>query len=192
MLRSIASQTLRHSTRATTTATATANIAKRSMVTIGESPSASDAWKKSCYFEIDYAINEDAMMYEAVQKFSAYDIGCLVTTNAAGEITGVVSERDYINKVALLGKSSKDTPIREVSTKSAKLETAQLTDTVDVCMNKMLTKDIRHLPMLDDDGKVIGMLSVKDLVKEMVAEKEKTIQMLSDFALGKGGHFGGE
>ena len=56
MLRSIASQTLRHSTRAT--ATATANIAKRSMVTIGESPSASDAWKKSCYFEIDYAINE--------------------------------------------------------------------------------------------------------------------------------------
>ena len=159
---------------------------------IGESPSARDAWKKSCYYEIDYTISEDATMYEAVQKFSAYDIGCLVTTNNDGEITGVVSERDYVNKIALLGRQSKTTAIREVSTKAAKLETASLEDTVDACMHKMLTKDIRHLPLLDDDGKVIGMLSVKDLVKEMVEEKEKTIQMLSDFALGKGGHFGGE
>lgn len=165
---------------------------RRSMVTIQESPSAHDAWKKSCYFEIDYAISENAMMYEAVQKFSAYDIGCLVTTNDEGSITGVVSERDYINKIALLGRSSKETPIREVSTKVGKLETATLEDSVDKCMDQMLTKDIRHLPLLDKDEKVIGMLSVKDLVKEMVAEKEKTIKMLSDFALGKGAAFGAE
>ena len=106
------------------------------------------------------------MMYEAVQKFSAYDIGCLVTTNDegrlpflsiiyvfyvfhvseignlqilqnnfTGSITGVVSERDYINKIALLGRSSKGTPIREVSTKVGKLETATLEDSVDkVCL----------------------------------------------------------
>lgn len=131
-------------------------------------------------------------MYEAVQKFSAYDIGCLVTTNASGDITGVVSERDYVNKVALLGRVSADTPIKEVSTKAAKLVTAKLGDSVDVCMEKMLSKDIRHLPVMDDEDKVIGMLSVKDLVKELLEEKEKTIKMLSDFALGKGAHFGGD
>jgi len=59
-------------------------------------------------------------------------------------------------------------------------------------MSKMLSKDIRHLPLLDESGKVVGMLSIKDLVKAAVAEKEKTIKVLSDFALGKGGHFGSE
>jgi CBS domain-containing protein len=59
-------------------------------------------------------------------------------------------------------------------------------------MQKMLQRDIRHLPLLDDGGKVIGMLSVKDLVKTLVQEKEDTIKVLSDFALGKGGHFGSE
>lgn len=56
-------------------------------------------------------------------------------------------------------------------------------------MDKMLTRDIRHLPLIDDSGKVIGMLSIKDIVKVMVEEREKTIQTLSNFALGKGGHF---
>jgi len=65
-------------------------------------------------------------------------------------------------------------------------------DSVDICMEKMLSKDIRHLPLVDVNGKVMGMLSVKDLVKTMVNEKEQTIKVLSDFALGKGGHFGSE
>lgn len=56
----------------------------------------------------------------------------------------------------------------------------------------MLSKDIRHLPLVDNDDKVIGMLSVKDLVKSLLQEKETTIKVLSDFALGKGGHFGSE
>ncbi len=66
-------------------------------------------------------------------------------------------------------------------------------DSVDDCMAKMLSKDIRHLPLVDEStGKVMGMLSVKDLVKSLVKEKEETIKVLSDFALGKGGHFGSE
>jgi predicted transcriptional regulator len=59
-------------------------------------------------------------------------------------------------------------------------------------MQKMLSKDIRHLPLVDANGNVMGMLSVKDLVKSLVQEKEKTIKVLSDFALGRGGHFGSE
>lgn len=160
--------------------------------TLEEHPSAKSAWEKSCYFEMDFTIPEDATVYEAVQKFAAYDIGCLVTTDASGKISGVISERDYISKIALLGRISKDTLVKEISTKSANLLTASPQDSVDQCMEKMLSKGIRHLPLLDDSGNVIGMLSVKDLVKTLVKEKDQTIKVLSDFALGKGGHFGAE
>jgi signal-transduction protein with cAMP-binding, CBS, and nucleotidyltransferase domain len=59
-------------------------------------------------------------------------------------------------------------------------------------MAKMLMKDIRHLPLLEKDGNVIGIVSIKDLVKAELKEKEEAIKVLSDFALGKGGHFGSE
>jgi len=75
-----------------------------------------------------------------------------------------VSERDYISKIALLGRKSKDTLVKEISTKTSNLMTAHPEDSVDECMEKMLSKDIRHLPLLDENGKVIGMLSVSILV----------------------------
>lgn len=164
----------------------------RFMTTLEESPSAKSAWEKSCYFEMDFTIPEEALVYEAVQKFAAYDVGCLVTTDPNGDISGVISERDYVSKIALLGRSSKETTIKEISTKSSNLMTAHPDESVDDCMQKMLAKDIRHLPLVDGNGKVMGMLSVKDLVKTLVKEKEDTIRVLSDFALGKGGHFGSE
>mmetsp|Transcript_25572 Transcript_25572/g.38036 ORF Transcript_25572/g.38036 Transcript_25572/m.38036 type:complete len:214 (-) Transcript_25572:148-789(-) len=153
---------------------------------------ASDAYAASCYVEIDYTINDEASVYDCVQRFAAFNIGCLVTVDNDGNITGIVSERDYVNKIALLGRTSADTKVKEISTKSANLVTASPKESVDACMSKMLSKDIRHLPLLDESGKVVGMLSIKDLVKAAVAEKEKTIKVLSDFALGKGGHFGSE
>lgn len=112
--------------------------------------------------------------------------------NPSGHISGVISERDYVNKMALLGRESKETLVKEISTKSANLITATPHDSVDGCMQKMLSKDIRHLPLLDDDGKVVGILSIKDLVKAVVQHQEETIKILSNFALGRGGHFGSE
>lgn len=120
------------------------------------------------------------------------NIGCLVTKDAAGKISGVVSERDYVCKVALLGKTSKELQVKEISTKSANLITASPDESVSSCMAKMLMKDIRHLPLLEKDGSVIGIVSIKDLVKAELKEKEEAIKVLSDFALGKGGHFGSE
>ena len=107
-------------------------------------------------------------------------------------MTGIVSERDYVCKIALLGRTSKDTPIKEIATGSSKLVTAKTDDSVEECMEKMLSKDIRHLPVVDADKKVVGLISIKDLVKTVVKEKEHTIKVLSDFALGKGGHFGSD
>mmetsp|Transcript_22955 Transcript_22955/g.55337 ORF Transcript_22955/g.55337 Transcript_22955/m.55337 type:complete len:191 (-) Transcript_22955:94-666(-) len=160
--------------------------------TVKEGLTATDAWNKSCYSDIDYTINEDLPVYEAVQKFAAYNIGCLVTVNGDGKISGVVSERDYVCKIALLGKTSKVTTVKEISTKSANLITASPGETVSDCMAKMLLKDIRHLPLLDESGGVVGIVSIKDLVKAELKEKEEAIRTLSNFALGKGGHFGSD
>ena len=113
-------------------------------------------------------------------------------TNLPGNISGVVSERDYVCKIALLGKTSKDTTVKEISTKSANLITANPGETVSDCMAKMLLKDIRHLPLLDESGGVVGIVSIKDLVKAELKEKEDAIRTLSNFALGKGGHFGSD
>jgi len=64
-------------------------------------------------------------------------------------------------------------------------------ETVQACMEKMLASDIRHLPLVES-GELLGMVSIKDLVKTTIKEKEETIKVLSDFALGKGGHFGSD
>jgi len=178
--------------RRTIPAAGTTFASSRSFATVKEGLTATDAWDKSCYSEMDYTINEDLNVYEAVQKFAAYNIGCLVTVDGAGKITGVISERDYVCKIALLSRKSKDTAIKEISTKSANLITASPGETVSECMAKMLQRDIRHLPLLDDDGHVVGIVSIKDLVKAELKEKEEVLRTLSNFALGKGGHFGGD
>lgn len=150
---------------------------------------ASYAWNKSCYSGIDYAIDDESTVFEAVNKLAAYNVGCLVTTDADGKLSGVISERDYITKIALLGRTGKTTKVKEISTKAANLVTASPNETVDACMAKMLSKDIRHLPLVDDDGKVVGIISIKDLIKSCLEEKEHTIQSLASFAVGEGGHF---
>lgn len=102
-------------------------------------------------------------------------------------MTGIVSERDYICKIALLGRTSKETPVKEIATGGAHIVTAKTGETVEACMEKMMSKGIRHLPIVNDSEAVVGMISIKDLVSTIVKEKEDTIKVLSDFALGKGG-----
>ena len=150
---------------------------------------AEHAWNKSCYSGIDYTISEDATVFDVVEKLAAYDVGCLVTKDKEGKLSGVVSERDYVTKVALLGNSSKDMTVKQISTKAANLVMARPYDTVDACMDKMLSRDIRHLPLIDDMGQVVGIISIKDLIKECLDEKEHTLNQLASFAVGEGGHF---
>eukprot|EP00529_Nitzschia_sp_RCC80_P033946 CAMPEP_0113485818 /NCGR_PEP_ID=MMETSP0014_2-20120614/24679_1 /TAXON_ID=2857 /ORGANISM="Nitzschia sp." /LENGTH=204 /DNA_ID=CAMNT_0000379475 /DNA_START=310 /DNA_END=924 /DNA_ORIENTATION=+ /assembly_acc=CAM_ASM_000159 len=171
-------------------------VQRYNMTTVAEAglakATAGEAAALSGYAQIDFSINEDAMVIDAVQKFAAFNIGCLVTTNAAGELTGVISERDYITKIALLGRTSKETKVKEISTSSSKLITVTPDEPVQDCMQKMLASDIRHLPLVKEDGTLMGMISIKDLVKATLQESEETIKILSDFALGKGGHFGSD
>merc|ERR1712028_173964 len=153
--------------RSTSLATPAASTASRGFTTAGEVVTAGDAAKLSGYSAIEFRIQEDKMVIDAVQQFAGHNIGCLVTVNEAGELTGIISERHYISKIALLGRTSKETKIKEIATQSSKLVTAGSEESVQSCMEKMLASDIRHLPLVDD-GKLTGMLSIKDLVKTVV------------------------
>jgi len=104
-----------------------------------------------------------------------------------GNVTGIISERDYIKKIALLGKTSKTTSIKEVCTQVSNVIMADKDESVEHGMDLMLFHHVRHLPIQDEKKKVIGMVSIKDLIKVVVEDKEKTIQALSDLVLGKGG-----
>ncbi len=99
-------------------------------------------------------------------------------------MAGVISERDYIKKVSLLGKTSKETKIKEIFTQDANVVTAMEEDSIDTAMEKMMSKSIRHLPILNKSGDLIGFVSIKDLIKEVVVDKEKTLRALSDTVFG--------
>jgi hypothetical protein len=150
-------------------------------------------FKNSCYHKINFKINEEDSVRKAVQMFSTFNIGCLAVTDMQNKVVGVLSERDYINKVAALGKDDSCVWVKHISTYTPNIIIAKKNDTLDQCMNKMLIKDIRHLLVIDDlDNEFIGMISIKDVIKEIMKDKDDIITRFTDFKIGKGGYFGSE
>lgn len=101
-----------------------------------------------------------------------------------GNLSGIISERDYVKKVALLGRVSKETKVKDIFTQKRNLVKASPDDSVEEAMNKMMTKSIRHLPIVDGE-KLVGIVSIKDLIKAVVEDRNKQIKDLSEIALGK-------
>jgi CBS domain-containing protein len=93
-------------------------------------------------------------------------------------LAGIVSERDYARKVILLGRSSADTPVRDIMTSA--VITVQPDTTVDKCMQLMTDRHVRHLPVVDG-GRVVGMVSIGDLVKAVIAEQRQQIEQLESY-----------
>ncbi len=167
----------------------------RNLTTLADisSKNAFNVFERSCYHKVDFKINENATAKEAVTRFTAFNIGCLAVTDDTNKVVGVCSERDYINKVASLDKSSSDVKVKDICTYGPSIIIAKKTDTLDMCMNKMMFKDIRHLLVFDDNNEdFIGMISIKDLIKEIIKDKSDKITRLSDFKLGKGAYFSSE
>jgi len=158
-----------------------------------EKRSALGVFQNSCYKKVDFKIHEDSSVSEAVKRFSALNVGCLAVTNSENKVIGVVSKRDYINKVAALDKNHTGLFVKDICTFSPNIIVGKTTDSLDTCMNKMLFKDIRHLLIVDDKNpKFVGMLSIKDLIQETMKGHKETITRLSDFGLGKGAFFGSD
>ena len=122
-------------------------------------------------------IGPDAHVFDALKMMAENDIGALLVVEN-DKLIGIISERDYARKVMLHGKSSRDIPVREIMTEP--VICVQPDRTVDECMALMTDKRIRHLPVIEND-KLIGVLSIGDLVKETICEQQFMIKQLESY-----------
>ena len=153
---------------------------------------AKDLFEMSCYSNIDYKINQNAVVQEAVIRFSAFDVGCLAVVDNSEKLVGIFSEGDFIKRVASVGKDSSQVQIKDVCTLSPNILIANPDETLEDCMNKMNFKNIRHLVVLDEKQNLDGLISIKDVFRATIQEKKKMITRLADFNTGKGAFFGSE
>jgi CBS domain-containing protein len=128
-----------------------------------------------------WSIPPDASVYEAIKLMADKGVGALLIMEGQ-RLVGIVSERDYARKVILQGKSSWDTPVSEIMTD--KVFYVRPDQTVEDCMALMTAQRIRHLPVLDDE-RVIGVVSIGDLVKAVISEQEVRIQQLEQYIMGR-------
>ncbi|MBK8792103.1 MAG: CBS domain-containing protein [Holophaga sp.] len=115
---------------------------------------------------------------QALNLMARHDIGALLVMEQ-GKPVGIFSERDYARKVVLRGKTSKDTPVAEVM--SEKVIYVTLSQTVEECMAIMTDRHVRHLPVLDEAGAVVGFLSIGDMVKETISQQKFIIEQLERY-----------
>ncbi|MFH1813373.1 MAG: CBS domain-containing protein [Pseudomonadota bacterium] len=120
----------------------------------------------------------DRTVLDALRLLAEHGIGAVLVTDA-GKLAGIFSERDYARRVVLEGKSSSSTPLREVMT--SKLIHVTPANTVDDAMQLMTDKRIRHLPVLDESGALVGVVSIGDMVKETIAYQQFLIRQLESY-----------
>jgi len=127
-----------------------------------------------------FSIASSATVYEALVLMANKRIGALLVMDD-GEIVGMFSERDYARKVILVGRSSKEVKVCEIM--SSPVITVEPDTTVDQCMQHMMGRRCRHLPVVDD-GKILGVVSIGDLVNWIMTRQERTIHDLEDYISG--------
>jgi CBS domain-containing protein len=128
-----------------------------------------------------YAISPDAKVYEALQLMADKNVGALMVMEGDRAV-GLISERDYARKIVLKGKFSKDVPVHEIMT--ADIVRISPDRNVENCMELMTDKRVRHLPVFDND-RLIGIISIGDIVKAIIEHKEEIIKQLEGYIKGK-------
>jgi CBS domain-containing protein len=124
-----------------------------------------------------FAIGPDAPVIDAIRLMAEKRIGAVVVMQE-GRLVGILSERDYARKIVLQGRSSKDTPVRDIMT--ADVIRVGLNDTTDRCMQLVTDKRIRHLPVVDGDN-VLGVVSIGDLVKAVIEDQQLELDQLQRY-----------
>jgi CBS domain-containing protein len=124
-----------------------------------------------------WSVGPEASVFEAIELMAEKGCGALLVMDGR-ELAGIISERDYARKVILTGRSSRSTRVREIM--SAPVVTADPSHKVEQCLSMMTDKRIRHLP-ITDAGKVVGMVSIGDLVKAIIAEQKFLIAQLEEY-----------
>jgi len=124
-----------------------------------------------------FSIEPEDPVLEAIRMMADRRVGALLVMRGS-ELAGIVSERDYARKVVLLGRSSAETPVWQIMT--SPVITVSLETSVQDCMRLMTDRHIRHLPVVEG-GRVLGMISIGDLVKAVIEEQQQTIEQLESY-----------
>lgn len=127
-----------------------------------------------------YSVQPQQTVYEAIVEMTEKDVGALLVMEA-DRLEGMISERDYRSKVILKGRTSKTTKVSDIM--AEELICVKPTDSIELCMQLMTDKKIRHLPVLEH-GDVIGVVSIGDVVKKIIDGQEKEIHSLRSFING--------
>lgn len=128
-----------------------------------------------------WSVSPSTPLLDAIKMFDSKDIGALVVLDGE-KLVGILSERDVVRKTARAGGMNIQAPVKDYMTTNVFfVETA---NTVEECMKLMTDKHIRHLPVLEK-GKIIGVISINDLVKEIIADQESTIRSLENYIVGQ-------
>jgi CBS domain-containing protein len=126
------------------------------------------------------SVQSDASVLDAIKLMADKGIGALMVVDA-GELTGIVTERDYARKVIIKGRASDTTAVADIMT--ADVITASSQKTVNECMEIMTARKCRHLPVVDE-GELVGMISIGDLVQAIIADQQEEIEQLEHYISG--------
>ena len=130
-----------------------------------------------------HTITPSTSVFDAVKLMAEKNIGALLVMEDVNMV-GIITERDYARKIVLMGRSSKETPVRDTMTSPVMYVRPDQTN--EECMALMTDNRVRHLPVMDN-GKLIGLISIGDLVKDIIAEQKFTIQQLEHYIMGDRG-----
>lgn len=128
-----------------------------------------------------WSVRPDVSVYQALEMMAEKDIGALLVLDGE-KLVGIFSERDYARKVILQGKSSRDTWVSEIMT--SRVVFVRLEQTIEECMALMTEKHIRHLPVLDGE-RLVGVISIGDVVKAIITEQQFVIEQLEHYITGE-------
>jgi len=128
-----------------------------------------------------YTITPAASVFDAVKLMAEKSIGALVVMDGE-KVVGIITERDYARKIVLMARSSKETPVRDIMTSA--IMYVRPDQTSEECMVLMTENRLRHLPVMDS-GKLIGLVSIGDLVKDVISEQKFIIQQLEHYITGE-------
>jgi CBS domain-containing protein len=128
-----------------------------------------------------WTIAPEAKVFEALKLMAEKSVGALVVTDK-GKVSGIISERDYARKIALMGRLSQDTPVKDIMT--TQIYVVHPGTTADECMTLMTDRHIRHLPVMDKE-ELAGVISIGDVVKSIISQQKLTIEQLENYIMGK-------
>lgn len=129
-----------------------------------------------------YSISPDATVFEALKMMADYNTGALLVISD-GKVQGILSERDCVRRLDLHGRTARETKVSEIMT--SKVLYAQATQSIEECIAIMIDKNIRHLPVFDGDH-LVGLISARDALKEMVDQQKFVISQLEHYITGGG------